>query len=173
MNRSHPFITLTFAILAAYGIPHSTLADPPRPNVLFLIVDDMTTTMSCQQWPGARTPNIDILAARGVRFERAYCQFSVCNPARASFLTGCYPEKTKVMDLSTSFRDALPEVVTLPQHFKNNGYRTAAIGKDGLQLYDLPIDPHQLSNLAGQEAHLPMQSRLKRLLTEQLARATQ
>ncbi len=113
----------------AFVVSSSFADEAQKPNVLFLIVDDMTTTMSCQKWPGAKTPNIDKLAARGVRFERAYCQFSVCNPARASFLTGCYPEKTKVLDLSTSFRDALPEVVTLPQHFKNHGYRTAAIGK--------------------------------------------
>lgn len=104
-------------------------AETPRPNVLFLIVDDMTTTMSCQKWPGAKTPHLDKLAARGARFERAYCQFAICNPARASFLTGCYPEKTEVMDLVANFRDALPDIVTLPQHFKNHGYRTASVGK--------------------------------------------
>jgi uncharacterized sulfatase len=89
----------------------------------------MTTTLSCQKWPGARTPHLDKLAARGVRFERAYCQFAICNPARASFLTGCYPDKTRVRDLVTNFRVALPDVVTLPQHFKNHGYRTASVGK--------------------------------------------
>lgn len=118
-------------ILCALGVLcGATLsAAPPRPNVLFLIVDDMTTTMSCQKRPGAKTPHLDQLAARGVRFEKAFCQFAVCNPARASFLTGCYPEKTGVMDLVTSFRDALPEVATLPRHFKNHGYRTASVGK--------------------------------------------
>ena len=104
-------------------------AEPERPNVLFIIVDDLTTTLACQQWPGAVTPNLDALAARGVRFDRAYCQFSVCNPARQSFLTGCYPQRTEVFDLTTSFRVALPEVVSLPQHFKDAGYRTGIVGK--------------------------------------------
>lgn len=100
-----------------------------KPNVLFIIVDDLTTTLACHQWPGAKTPHMDALAARGVRFERAYSQFAICNPSRTSFLTGCYPEKTGVMDLQSSFRKALPDVVTLPQHFKNHGYRTASVGK--------------------------------------------
>lgn len=100
-----------------------------RPNVLFIIVDDLTTTLACQGRPGAKTPHLDALAARGVRFDRAYCQFAVCNPARASFLTGCYPEKTKVLDLVADFRVALPDVVTLPQHFKNHGYSAGRIGK--------------------------------------------
>jgi arylsulfatase A-like enzyme len=130
MTRKRMFKTiLIYSVLALlYGYSLAA-AESARPNVLFLIVDDLTTTLSCQQWPGAKTPNLDKLAARGVRFDRAYCQFALCNPARASFLTGCYPQKTKVTDLSTSFRTALPDVVTLPQHFKNHGYKTAAIGK--------------------------------------------
>jgi hypothetical protein len=106
-----------------------TKVSASRSNVLFVIVDDLTTTMSCQRWPGAKTPHLDALAARGVCFEKAYCQFAVCNPARGSFLTGCYPEKTKVMDLQTSFRAALPDIATLPQHFKHHGYVIAAVGK--------------------------------------------
>ncbi|MCX7010915.1 MAG: sulfatase-like hydrolase/transferase, partial [Kiritimatiellaeota bacterium] len=100
-----------------------------RPNVLFLIVDDMTTTLGCYGDRDARTPHMDALAARGVRFERAYTQFSLCNPTRCAFLTGCYPERTEVYDLVTSLRVALPKVVTLPQHFKNAGYIAGRIGK--------------------------------------------
>jgi iduronate 2-sulfatase len=121
------------AVLCGQG--HAT--EPAKPNVLLIIVDDLTTTLSSQRWPAAKTPHLDKLAARGVRFERAYSQFSLCNPSRASFLTGCYPEKTRVTDLSTSFREALPDVVTLPQHFKNHGCKTAAIGK----VFHVP-DPH-------------------------------
>jgi uncharacterized sulfatase len=100
-----------------------------RPNVLFLIVDDLTTTLSCYGEPDARTPHMDALAARGVRFDRAYTQFALCNPSRASFLTGCYPARTKVYNLTTNLRLALPEAVTLPQVFSRAGYKTGRIGK--------------------------------------------
>jgi iduronate 2-sulfatase len=104
------------------------LAKSP-PNVLFIVVDDLTTTLRCQGHPASNTPHMDALAAGGARFDRAYCQFAVCNPARASFLTGCYPETTQVLDLVTDFRTALPDVVTLPQHFQNHGYAAGRIGK--------------------------------------------
>ena len=100
-----------------------------RPNVLFIIVDDLTTTLGCYGDKVARTPNMDALAARGVRFQQAYTQFALCNPSRCSFLTGCYPERTQVYDLSTSLRVALPDVVTLPQAFKNAGYLSGRVGK--------------------------------------------
>ncbi|MFA7369156.1 MAG: sulfatase-like hydrolase/transferase, partial [Kiritimatiellales bacterium] len=104
-------------------------AEQTRPNVLFVIIDDLTTAIGCYGDRDARTPNMDALAARGVRFEHAYCQFSLCAPSRASFLTGCYPDRTKVYNLSTSFRVALPDVVTLPELFKKEGYATVLIGK--------------------------------------------
>ncbi|MCX6848825.1 MAG: sulfatase [Verrucomicrobia bacterium] len=100
-----------------------------QPNVLFIIVDDLTTTLSCYGNTHVHTPAIDSLAARGVRFDHAYTQFALCNPSRCSFLTSCYPEKTGVMDLKTSLRKALPDVVTLPQHFKDHGYTTGRVGK--------------------------------------------
>ena len=111
------------------GSGFQSLEKSKRLNVLFLIVDDMTTTLGCYGDRDARTPHMDALAARGVRFERAYTQFSLCNPSRCSFLTGCYPERTQVFDLVTSLRVALPGVVTLPQHFKNAGYVAGRIGK--------------------------------------------
>ena len=104
-------------------------ANAAKPNVLFIIVDDLTTTLSSYGDRDARTPHMDGLAARGVRFDRAYTQFALCNPSRASFLTGCYPERTKVFDLTVSFRDALPDVVTLPELFQKAGYSTGSIGK--------------------------------------------
>lgn len=100
-----------------------------QPNVLFIIVDDLTTTLACYGNTHVHTPAMDALAARGVRFDHAYTQFALCNPSRCSFLTGCYPEKTGVMDLKTSLRKALPDVVTLPQHFKDHGYTTGRVGK--------------------------------------------
>lgn len=105
------------------------LVASPRPNVLFIIVDDLTTTLGCYGNKHVKTPCMDALASRGVRFDRAYCQFALCNPTRASFLTGCYPEKTGVTNLTQNFRDSLPDVVTLPQWFKIHGYAAAKVGK--------------------------------------------
>lgn len=116
--------------LAVLLIPFGVLsAAESKPNVLFIIVDDLTTTLGCYGDHDALTPNMDKLAARGVLFDRAYTQFSLCNPTRASFLTGCYPERTKVYDLSKNFRDAMPDAVTLPELFKNAGYTVGRIGK--------------------------------------------
>ncbi len=126
---------LLFSLLFALGSslqasqPDSAKASTDKPNVLFIIVDDLTTTLGCYGNPHVRTPGMDALAARGVRFDHAYTQFALCNPSRCSFLTGCYPEKTGVMDLTTSLREALPEAVTLPQHFMNHGYVTGRVGK--------------------------------------------
>ena len=120
-------VALATLLLAPLAPNHA--AEARRPNVLFLIVDDLTTTLGCYGDRDAHTPNIDALAERGVRFEHAYTQFALCNPSRCSFLTGCYPERTQVFDLTTSLRPALPDVVTLPQLFKNAGYTAGRIGK--------------------------------------------
>lgn len=122
-----PMHRLTLILLSALFIPHASFAE--KPNVLFIIVDDLTTTLTCMGNAHVHTPNMDALAARGVRFDHAYTQFALCNPSRCSFLTGCYPERTKALDLVTSLRGGLPKEVTLPQHFKNNGYVSGRIGK--------------------------------------------
>jgi iduronate 2-sulfatase len=100
-----------------------------KKNVLFIIVDDMKPFLGCYGDTNARTPNIDRLAARGRVFDRAYCQQAVCAPSRASFMTGKRPDQLKIWGLSQPFRPLFPDIVTLPQYFKNNGYTTAATGK--------------------------------------------
>jgi iduronate 2-sulfatase len=100
-----------------------------RPNVLFIAADDLGNVLGANRPAGLKTPNLDHLAARGVYFERAYCQVPLCNPSRASVLTGRRPDATGVFDLERHFRKSLPEVVTLPQLFRNSGWHTARIGK--------------------------------------------
>jgi arylsulfatase A-like enzyme len=97
--------------------------------VLFLIADDLRPELGAYGHPFVKTPNIDRLAARGTRFDRAYAQYPLCNPSRTSLLTGRYPTETGVMDNNKYFRAAHPDWVTLPQYFKNNGYSTLRAGK--------------------------------------------
>lgn len=104
-------------------------APPARPNILFLAVDDLRPELGCYGVDAIRTPNIDRIARQGVTFERAYCQQAVCSPSRTSLLTGARPDTTRVWDLVTHFRDAMPDVVTLPQHFRQNGYFVQGMGK--------------------------------------------
>ena len=110
-----------------------TRAQRPAPkkklNVLFLIADDLRPELGAYGNPQIKTPNIDRLASRATRFDRAYAQYPLCNPARTSLLTGRYPTETGVMDNNKYFRAEHPDWVTLPQHFKNNGYATLRTGK--------------------------------------------
>ena len=100
-----------------------------RLNVLFIAADDLRNDLSIYGHPLAKTPNFDRLAKRGVTFNRAYCQQALCNPSRASLMTGRRPDTLALWNLTKHFRDAFPDIVTLPQHFKQNGYFTQNIGK--------------------------------------------
>ena len=117
-------------ILALTGLAAPSFADTPKKwNVLLLLADDWRPELGCYGSPSMQTPHLDKLAATGVRFDRAYCQFPVCNPSRASMMTGRFPNQTKVVFNGTHLRDIHPDWTTLPQHFKNNGYTTALAGK--------------------------------------------
>ena len=100
-----------------------------RPNVLFLVSDDLNTMLGCYGDPLAKTPNIDRLAARGVRFDRAYCAFPLCGPSRNSFLTGLYPNSTGILRNGQLFRQTIPAQPSLPQSFRRSGYFAGRIGK--------------------------------------------
>lgn len=111
--------------LSAFGLGRA--AD--RPNVLFIAVDDLRPELGCYGQSHIQSPNIDRLAKSGVVFERAYCQQAVCSPSRSSVMTGTRPDTTQVWDLVTHFRKAIPNVVTLGQHFKDHGYFVQGMGK--------------------------------------------
>jgi arylsulfatase A-like enzyme len=104
-------------------------ADKPRLNVLLIAVDDLRPEAGCYGNPVIRTPAIDRLARQGTVFLRAYCQQAVCSPSRTSLLLGRRPDTTRIYDLQTHFRKYLPDVVTLPQHFKQHGYHTQGLSK--------------------------------------------
>lgn len=122
-----------YRFIASLGLLLGGLLAPAiaaeRLNVLFIAVDDLRTDLGCYGDPIAVTPHLDALAARGRVFSRAYSQIAVCNPSRASLMTGRRPDTLRVWDLNTHFREHVPDVVTLPQYFKQHGYHTEAVGK--------------------------------------------
>ena len=107
-----------------------------RPNVLFIVSDDLNNLLGCYGDTRAHTPNIDRLAARGMRFERAYCTFPLCGPSRNSFLTGLYPNSTGILANAQLFRQTIPSQLSMPQAFRLDGYFAARVGK--LYHYNVP-----------------------------------
>ena len=104
-------------------------ASAERSNVLFIAVDDLRPQLGCYGHANMKTPHIDALAARGLLFNRAYVQQAVCSPSRTVLMAGRRPDTTKIYDLETHFRTTIPDVVTLPQHFKSSGYHAQGFGK--------------------------------------------
>ena len=131
-------LRLFFLSAVALAITRAAAPAPQRPNILFIAIDDLRPEFGAYGASYIHSPNMDRLAKSGITFNRAYVQQAVCSPTRSSLLTGTRPDTTKVWDLVTHFRAALPDVVTLPQLFKNNGYFVQGMGKIYHGGYDDP-----------------------------------
>jgi uncharacterized sulfatase len=125
---------LFMAVVACFFIGQSATLERTEKsksdkNVLFIVVDDLTTTLGCYGHSTVKTPNIDRLAQMGVRYNHAYCNYAVCGPSRSSFLTGLKPETINILDNKKTLQSVLGDRVTLPYLFKQNGFYTMSLGK--------------------------------------------
>jgi arylsulfatase A-like enzyme len=137
VNTKKQFITSFLIALGALSTLWVTAAEPARrPNVLFVISDDLSSRITPAGYPGMKTPVLDRLAAEGMTFRNAYCQYPVCGPSRASFLSGLYPEATRVLDNVVKIEETRPGTASLPGVFRAAGYWTAAVGK----VFHHPLD---------------------------------
>ncbi len=127
-----PFLLLFLACLpcSAGSAGSAGSAEIERPNLLLILVDDLKPALGCYGDPAAKTPNIDALAARGMRFDLAYCNQAVCAPSRFTLMLGSHSTSTGLYGLGSELRDLVPDAVTMPQHFATHGgYRTESLGK--------------------------------------------
>ncbi len=122
-------LKLVVAPLVLTSAVPSIYSQDKKKNILFIAVDDMNNDLGCYGHPVVKSPNIDRLASQGITFANAYCQFPLSSPSRSSILTGYRPDKTRVFDLTYHFRQDLPDITTMPQLFKNNGWYVARVGK--------------------------------------------
>lgn len=118
-----------FRVVLFLSVLCPSLFAASKPNVLLICVDDLKPVLGCYGDKIVKSPNIDKLAQRGVLFEKAFCNQAVCAPSRNALLTGLRSQTLGIYDLATNFRRSVPEAVTLPQHFKSNGYRVEGLGK--------------------------------------------
>ena len=127
MNRLATWLCILVLLLFESSVP--ALAAERRPNVLFIICDDLNTHVSTSGYPHTTTPHFDALAKSGMTFRRAYCQYPVCGPSRVSLLSGLYPQSTGVVSNRTDIRQTRPKTLSMPQRFRESGYWTARTGK--------------------------------------------
>ena len=115
--------------LCYFCLSTNVLKGDSKPNILFIAVDDLRPSLGCYGDKHAFSPNIDELAKRSVLFDQAHCQVAVCNPSRASLMTGIRPDKLGVWTLPIHFREARPDAITMPQWFRHHGYTAISHGK--------------------------------------------
>lgn len=140
MNRREFLACMTGVAAAGALAPVLSRAAAPapakKPNVLFIAIDDLRPQLGCYGDKMVKSPNIDALARRGLVFRQAFCQQALCSPSRISLLSGRYPSTTRIFTIGPELRSTMPDIVTLPQHFKNNGYFCRSLGK----VYHVGID---------------------------------
>ena len=129
MNRFNPIVLVGLLLSPVLFSALAGRTDGNRPHVLFIAIDDLRPELGCYGSPIAKSPNLDKLAGEGMRFDRAYCQQSICSPSRASLMTGARPDQIGVIENTAYFRELNPDVVTLPQHFIKHGYEAVYCGK--------------------------------------------
>ena len=122
------FLSSGLGLMLAGGAALGRSVRRPK-NVVFIIVEDLKTVLGCYGHETVQTPNLDRLAARGMVFDRAYCQFPVCNPSRSSMLTGLRPDRTGILDNVKPWRDTVGDRISLPRLFRDSGYHTVGLGK--------------------------------------------
>ena len=160
LNPDNVFIT------KKYSVNFMVLKSKPKQtkhNVLMIAIDDLKPLLNCYGETGVKTPNIDRLAQQGIVFTKAYCQWAVCGPSRASIMSGQTPDGTGIRNLSSLLRTENPDIVTLPEYFLNNGYTTAACGKvydprnvdDSHDIYSWSIPYTQPSTYSYPESYPP------------------
>src|SRR5438034_9560171 len=124
-----PLRPLRFIFAALILLSATVFAADKKLNVLFIVSDDLNCSLGCYGDKVTQSSNIDRLAASGVRFDRAWCQYPVCNASRTSFLSGRRPDTTGIVDNDTPPRTFLKDAVMLPEHFRRNGFTTIKVGK--------------------------------------------
>ena len=165
MNTQNPVITAALLVIQLLFVATVVLT-AKTPNVLFLISDDLNTALSGFGHPQCKTPELDKLAKRGMRFENMHCQYPVCGASRASLMSGLYPYTNGTLGNAGTLRGNMPDVVTMSQLFRNNGYRVGRVSKiyhmgippeilDGTALRDDPHSWDEVVNIKAPEQNAP------------------
>jgi iduronate 2-sulfatase len=136
LRQQQNLCLLSCLALVQLYVVHDQAVGADKLNVLFIASDDMRPQLGCYGDPTVQSPNVDALARRGMVFKRSYVQQALCSPSRISMLSGRYPATTGIFEIGRTLRDTMPDITTMPQHFKNHGYHTRSLGK----IYHVGID---------------------------------